>query len=59
VSELYQLLTLLVLQHIGMLLVDNHTAETAALAVTDRQTLVIRKRLWQVFEYTNLSVHYT
>ena len=40
--RVYQLLTFLILQHIGMLLVDNHTAETAALAVTDRQTVVIR-----------------
>jgi hypothetical protein len=38
-----QLLTLLVLQHIGVLLVDHHAAETAAFARTDTHRILVRE----------------
>jgi hypothetical protein len=58
--ELYrvlQLLTLFILQHICVLLMDNHAAETAALAVTDRQTQLALRRVYTISsENTNLPV---
>lgn len=52
-----QLLTLLILQHICVLLMDNHAAETAALAVTDRQTQLALRKVYTIrSENTNLPV---